>query len=768
MRSGRFLIQRYIIAAIIPYLLMALLLLTAILLAQQSGRLAEILVVARVPTELLAEFSLSLIPNVLVFALPTAMLVGGLVGLSRMGTDSELVAMRAAGIGTWQMLWPVLMLGCLLTGAALWVNLTVAPEAARTLRRATIRAALYKMDSPVEPRTFNTEIPGYVIYVKDGDKVRGQWGRVFLFAQQKDGLTRLVTARSGRIDSSAERSELVLTDAISTTFPAKEGQGTASRTTERLEQLRFVLDTGRKELLGDLQKEEARPEEMYWNELFIPGQTHRESRERLTLAHRRLAFSMGPMIFALLGAGLGLRVRKGGRGFGLLLSLAVLLVYYLLSLLGEQMARTGAVPVLAGTWMANLLTAAWALLLLLKRRGSLQVLRLPNIFRRTATYGTPAQAVAGDVAARAKSRRLLGFPSLLDKTVIRTVSLSFATVLIALAALILVFTLFELWKWIVERGTGTRTVLEYLLYLLPFVGVQLASPSMLVAVLVSYALMARRSEAIAWWACGQSVFRLALPGLFTAICAGLLLWGVQERLMPAANLRQDALRAQIRTGTARASTQSGRLWLASTETGRIYSYIYDGTGAQLYDLSIYEFDPDGIHLSRIIKGETADWTTAGGMVLEGADETILDGLSMTSRQTERLEMRRPDSIDLFKPWADKPSQLSAKELSAYIKTIRRKGESVAPLMVALQRKYADPFGVVVMALVGIPLALAFGRRSAIAALSYAVAVGLAFWGVTSGSQQMGVYGFLPPAVAAWAPVVIFGATGTYLLARSRT
>jgi lipopolysaccharide export LptBFGC system permease protein LptF len=208
------LIQRYIVAAILPYMLMALLLLTAILLAQQSGRLAELLIGARLPAYLLAEFSLSLIPNVLVFALPTAMLVGALVGLSRMGTDSELVAMRAAGIGTWQMLWPVLLLGTLLTCAALWVNLSMAPEAARSLRRATIRAALYKMDSPVEPRTFNTEIPGYVIYVKDGDKARGQWGRVFLFAQPKDGPTRLVTARSGRIDSSAERSELVLADAI--------------------------------------------------------------------------------------------------------------------------------------------------------------------------------------------------------------------------------------------------------------------------------------------------------------------------------------------------------------------------------------------------------------------------------------------------------------------------------------------------------------------------------------------------------------------------
>jgi LPS export ABC transporter permease LptF/LPS export ABC transporter permease LptG len=767
MRSGRFLIQRYIIAAIIPYLLMSLLLLTAILLAQQSGRLAEILVVARVPTDLLAEFSLSLIPNVLVFALPTAMLVGTLVGLSRMGTDSELVAMRAAGVGTWQMLWPVLLLGLGLSISALWVNLYMAPEAARTLRRATIRAALYKMDSPVEPRTFNTEIPGYVIYVKDGDKVRGQWGRVFLFAQSKDGPTRLVTARSGRIDSSGERSELVLSDAISTSFAAKEGEGNGTvRATERLEQLRFVLDTGRKELLGDLRREEMRPEEMDLSQLLSEGATARETRERVTLAHKRLAFSMGPLIFALLGAGLGLRVRKGGRGFGLLLSLGVLLIYYLLSLFGEQMARAGTLPVPAGTWMANILTAAWAGLLLLRRRGRLYAFRLPNVFGR-GTVGAPTSYKGLEMGADA-GRRLLGFPSLLDKTVIRTIGVSFITVLTSLTALILVFTLFELWKWIVERGTGARTVLEYLLYLLPFVSVQLASPSMLVAVLVSYALMARRSEAIAWWACGQSVFRLALPGLFAAVCAGLLLWGVQERLMPAANLRQDALRAKIRTGMARAATQGGRLWLASTETGRIYSYLYDGAGGQLDELAIYEFDADGVHLSRILKGETADWTDSGHMMLKGVEETSLDRLQVVSRRSEKLELARSDSADMFKPWVDKPSQLSAKDLSAYIKTIRRKGEGVAPLLVALQRKYADPFGVVVMALVGIPLALAFGRQSAVAALSSAVAVGLAFWGMTSGSQQMGAYGFLPPAVAAWAPVVIFGATGTYLLARSRT
>lgn len=768
MRFGRLLVQRYIIAAILPYLLMALLLLTAILLAQQSGRLAEILLVARVPTELLTEFSLSLIPNVLIFALPTAMLVGTLVGLSRMGTDSELVALRAAGVGTWQMLWPVLLLGCLLTFAALWVNLLAAPEAARSLRRTGIRAALYKLDSPVEPRTFNTEIPGYVIYVKDGDKARGEWGRVFLFAQEKDGSTRLVTARSGRIDSSAEQSELVLTDAISTILPPEGSTGAGgARVTERLAQLRVALDTGRKELLGTLNRDEARPEEMSWGELLAAQGSAQEKRDRLTVAHRRLALSLGPIIFALLGASLGLRVRKGGRGLGVLLSLCVLVAYYLLLLFGEQMARAGTIQPVLGLWAANLLTTGWAIILLWKKGSIFDAWRLPAFLRRSGK--TPEKGVESRAGKRVSMRwRPLGFPSLLDRALIRALLLSFLLVFIALTAIIMIFTLFELWRWIVERGTSASTVLEYLLYLLPFVSVQLAAPSMLVASLATYALMARRSEAVAWWACGQSVFRLALPGLFLAVCAATCLWLIQERLMPEANQRQDALRAQIRTGAAKASTQTGRLWLASTETGRLYSYEYDGTGEQLEDIMIYEFDGEGTHLRRLLKGERAGWTAARQMLLEGVNETSLEGLRLENRELPRLSLAGADSPEMFKPWTDKPSQLSAKELSAYIKTIRRKGEGVAPLAVALQRKYAEPWGVMVMALIGIPLALAFGRRSAVAALSSAVAVGLAFWGMTSGSQQLGIYGLLPPAVAAWAPVVIFAATGTYLLGRART
>src|ERR1700693_2998320 len=111
--------------------------------------------------------------------------------------------------------------------------------------------------------------------------------------------------------------------------------------------------------------------------------------------------------------------------------------------------------------------------------------------------------------------------------------------------------------------------------LLPLIPVDLFPAAMLIAVLITYALLARRSEAIAWWASGQSVYRLMMPGLLFAIAVGAGTWLIQEHVMPSANRKQDALRARIRGGQPRAITGTGRQWLASVESRRLYSYEFD-------------------------------------------------------------------------------------------------------------------------------------------------------------------------------------------------
>src|SRR5215216_7440142 len=218
LNSRKFLIPRYIISAMAPYILIAGLMLTAILLAQQASRLAEVVIYTELPFSLLGSLGAALLPGVLTFSIPLATLAGIVIGFSRMGSDSEIVAMRAAGIGSWTMIWPALLIGLLFTGATTYLHLKEAPEAARDLERIALRGLLAKLDSPVEPRTFST-LPRYVIYVRDGNKEQGTWGRVFIFAQRSDRLTEVFTARSGRIDSSGEQSELVLTDVLATKFP---------------------------------------------------------------------------------------------------------------------------------------------------------------------------------------------------------------------------------------------------------------------------------------------------------------------------------------------------------------------------------------------------------------------------------------------------------------------------------------------------------------------------------------------------------------------
>jgi lipopolysaccharide export system permease protein len=362
----------------------------------------------------------------------------------------------------------------------------------------------------------------------------------------------------------------------------------------------------------------------------------------------------------------------------------------------------------------------------------------------------------------------LGFPNLMDATLLKTLFLSFLVGFVALAAIFNIFTLFELWRFIAVTHASAGLVARYLLFLMPLITVELFPATMLISVLVTYALLARRHEAIAWWACGQSVYRLMLPGLFFALAMALCSWLIQEHLMPGANLKQDALRARIRGGEARAITGTGRQWLASTDTHRFYSYEFDENQRTLTEPTIYELDSEAVHLNKIVSGQSAHWTSPNRLAVADTETLTLSGMEVIRQTGAETTFESVESPEVFKPSIDKPSQLSSSGLTGYLKAAKQRGADVSALSVALQRKYAGPFGVIIMAFIGMPLAVSFGRKGTIIALCAAVVVSIAYWAVGGGFQQLGNHGLLRPAVAGWSPLLIFAAAGTYFLSRVRT
>ena len=361
-----------------------------------------------------------------------------------------------------------------------------------------------------------------------------------------------------------------------------------------------------------------------------------------------------------------------------------------------------------------------------------------------------------------------GFPSLLDTSLFRTLTTSFLVGFASLVSIFMIFTLFELWRFIGSNNVPAAVVGKYLLFLLPLVAVELFPATMLITVLITYALLARTNEAIAWWASGQSVYRLMMPGLLFAVAAGAGTWLVQEHLMPPANVRQEALRARIRGGQPRAITGTGRQWLASLENRRLYSYEFDEQAGVLSEPAIYELDDEAVHLHRVTTGKFGSWTANNQLLIKDAETVTLSGMVADRKHDLETLIAGVDPPQVFRPTVDKPSQLSVLALGSYLKAAKQRGVDVSALALALQRKYVNPFSVLVMAFIGMPLALAFGRRGAIVALCVAVGVSVAYWGVGGGFQQLGNHGLLPPEVAAWAPPIIFAAAGTYFLSRVRT
>ncbi len=759
----------------LPYIAISLLMLTAILLAQQAGRLAEIVIYADLPFSLLGAIGAALLPGVLIFSIPLATLAGIIIGYSRMGSDSEIVAMRAAGVGSWSMIWPALLVGLLLTSATAYLHLKEAPEAARDLERIALEGALAKLDSPVEPRTFST-LPRYVIYVRDGNKEQGTWGRVFIYGQRADQPTEVYTARSGRIDSSGEQSELVLTDVLATKFPAVAAKGQAQAPTplagngqksyvvERFGQLRFSINTGRADIVQRLNQRDVNADAMEWSELRqrVTTGSSAEQKEALRILNRRVALSLAPLVFSLIGAILGLRIRRGGRSVGVLLTLIVVIIYYLLSLLGESMARAGTVSPYLGPWLATIFILGLSFLFLF-------VNRLPFISSTSILSRRSKQAASTAKTSYGKFRGFsaLGFPSLMDATLFRSLVISFIVCFLTLVAIFNIFTLFELWRFIAVTHAGTGLVARYLLFLLPLITVELFPATMLISVLVTYALLARRHEAIAWWSSGQSVYRLMLPGFCFAIAMAFGSWVVQEYVMPGTNLRQDALRARIAGREARATTRTGRQWLASTETGRFYAYEFSEDG-QLIEPTVYELDEEAVHLAQVVSGKTGAWSDPTHLKINEAETLSLKGMEVERKADAEITFAGVESPAVFKPSIDKPSQLSARDLRTDLDAAKQRGMDVSTLAVALQRKYASPFGIIIMALIGMPLAVSFGRKGTVIALCAAVVVGIAYWAVGGGFQQLGNHGLLRPSVAGWSPLVIFMAAGTYFLSRVRT
>ena len=754
-------ISLYLIRAIVPYFLFSWLLLSVILFVQQAGRFSDIFFSANIPAKLIWQLSIALIPNVISFTCPMAVLVGVIIGLSKMQADSELTAIRASGVGNIQITAPIILLGILLSIFSVYVNWQGVPLAARMVRQVAIQTAIQKLESPIEPGVFNTEVAGYTIYIKDGDVGEGKWRNIFI--HQKDdaaGVTRLITSTSGRIDSTGEASELYLENAVVTTLSGKaEDQKVVS---EKVGEVRVAIKTKRGELIEKLGSGDLSPEELGLAQLadYAKNKDGKDKVEAQLIWQRRIVLSITPLLFCLLGASMMLRFNKGGRAFATSLALASLIGYYLLAFLGEQLARTDKIGVAVAAALP--ITASLAAVFWFSYSG-----RIGSRWNFGDFFGHTFRTLK----ARASNFRTRNVfvnltTGLRDFDILTDLIAYYLLTLAFLATVFQIFTAFELWKFAGSIDGGIVLLGKYLVYLLPFIYIQLSPSAAMVATLATYVIKSRRNEIVTWTSAGQSVYRLLFPCLLAMFVLGAFNYGVRELVIPRANQLQDQYRERIRSRGIDAQ-KDRPLWVANDT--RIYSFSLKNNASdnviRVSDLTVYDFDKESGRLQTLYHVPEALWDR-DRITFEGPGEKLNVGAGGVSRETISGGSLA-ESTNPFFEIRKKPSQLNSADTRSQIRTSESVVEQRA-FAVSLNKIYSNLFLPFVIALFTAPFALSLSRTGKAATVGFAIGLWLIFMSVSSTFEQFGLNGDMSPAIAVWGPLMGFALLGAYLLSRVRT
>ena len=775
-------LTRYILGEILSYTLIGCAIFTFILFIRDLNHILEAIVRNSSTFGNIAEIFIFNLPNTFKVTIPMAVLVGILLGLSRLAADSEIIAIRASGLGIWYFVRvaSVVAIGGTLIG--LVNSLYIAPRANRAILDMEQELETSQASFEIQPRVFYEDFRNAVLYVQNvrGGTGASNWDRVFMANLSDPGNPIITTAESATVvsDSTQELLMRLRNGSRHETVSGQPQQYNISSFSKT--DLPLTLTPQNETHLGRLDTAiYALPMQS------LLARTHGlEARRYLLELHTRLSYPVACLVLMLIGVPLGVISRRGGKSSGLVFTVLLVLVYYVLSYTGIALARQGKLSPFVGVWMANLLFALTGVFLLWQMTTAGRVLgAMSGLFSRSARPALPLGTNGNHItqlleklqprAVRIGSRGV--FPRLLDAYVVREFFGMFLLVLASFVLLMLVFTFFELVGDIIRNHVALTTVGDYLLNLAPSMIYTITPLAVLIAVLVTFGVFNRNSEIVAMKATGISLYRLVVPVVSISAILALALFIFDDYYLPAANRRQESLRSTIKGRPPQTFLHPEEKWMfgqsSQGEPAHIFYYqFFDRDNDAFANLSVFEFNPSTFALTRRIFASRVVWDerTEAWKFINGWVRNI-DGNNseyMEFKNTSFSEINEDPSY--FKKENLQSEEMNFQQLRGYIRDLRQSGFDTMRLRVALWHKLAYPLIAIIMATLAIPFALSMGRRGSLTGIAVAISVALAYWVVDGLFGAMGNVNYLPAALAAWSPDVLFGITGGYLLLRTPT
>ncbi|HYL82423.1 MAG TPA: LPS export ABC transporter permease LptF [Candidatus Acidoferrum sp.] len=360
------LIDRAILKELAQAFSLGLMVFTFVLLTNKILRLVELIVNKGVGVFTVFQLFIYILPYSLVVPIPMSVLLATLATYSRLGADGEILAMRGAGLSLVRLARPAVWFGLATMLLTFTITIWILPFSNHAFKNLVFQMTRRQATVGIQEGIFNADLEGLILYVEHVDPVTSKLEGVFLVDSRNPAERRVIVAQSGYFTSDPKNLRMGLS----------LSQGSIQLSTAELTGRYRLLTFGDYNLTFDLGRGLADPIQRSPGEQELTLAALRERARSLRALgqnyhppmvefHKKLAIPFSCLLFILVGVPLGSRIRRGGRGLSLAISVGCAMGYYMLIVAGEGLGDRGLAPEALTMWLPNLLIAVGGSLLLL-------------------------------------------------------------------------------------------------------------------------------------------------------------------------------------------------------------------------------------------------------------------------------------------------------------------------------------------------------------------------------------------------------------------
>jgi LPS export ABC transporter permease LptF/LPS export ABC transporter permease LptG len=748
-----------------------LLVYTFTLLINMIFLLSGVLIAKEASLLTVMQILLYMLPDFLSFTIPMSTLMGILAGLSRMSSDSEILAFRTMGINNFRILKPIMVFAVINWLFSSWLIMYMAPEAGYRLANLMAQVQSKRTISDIKPREFYTKMEEYTLFFNDTDPRTGEWKDVFLYSRKRGDVDTVILAKYGRFFQKVgeEESYFMLKDALVHSYARSDPQ-------QSYELTRYEY---KKEKVPNLSNiKQTRREKM----LIFPELVRRIKKEPQNLHlkiefHRKFALPFACLALGFLALSLGISTKKGGKISGFIISLAIIFVYYTTSITTENMVRKGILSPFLGMWAADIFLLVLGIILyyFTSREKTINWERLytnaGNFFKGIKNRLKHKKKKQRNIVLVIKIQRFtrtFRIFKIIDRYVLKRLLLAFSLVFSSLLLVFYIINIVELIDDVVENDVAFHYVFKYLYHHTPEIISFVLPVAILTAVLLTYSVMSKNNELIAVQVSGISLYRLTLPAILIGaiLCAGYFF--VQEVLEPFANKRKREIFDIIHKRKSQTEQEIPLNWVRGTDNTFYFFEYMDRASGRILKFNVLNLNDDFTLNSRL-HARTGRWLSPQELVLEmGYEREYRQGAPERFRRFTSKLIRVQEGPELFTKRIVFPEYMNIKILKSYINYLKEKHSDSRKYEARLFYKYAFPLSSLMMVLIAIPFSFIMGNKGTLFGIGIAVAISMVFWFTFAVFSALGSAAILSPFISAFAPIFLFAFISGYLFMNIKT